>query len=246
MPTAEQVVPCRVPLRSFEWNGLVRTVHEGIIGDLEWIRHQWLLRGGNGWYPIRSWWGYHPRDCRTGAHPRGVALDVNPAENPMTAKRTPCISDMPADFIGLFKARGFGWGGDWRSKCDAMHFSKLKYEGGNGVLYVPANIAGPAPQPPPPPAGHSHPTPLVKNAPVNGVWRGQVYHPERSMWFVQGAEPWWEIRDVQQHLRNQGHDIVVDGFGGPSTNHHIVIYQRHRGLDDDGVVGPATWARLHG
>lgn len=107
-------------------------------------------------------------------------------------------------------------------------------------------VAPAPPPPPPPPPPHSHPTPLVKNAPVNGVWRGQVYHPEAGKWFIQSKDAWWEIRDVQQHLKNQGHDIVVDGFGGPTTNHHIVVYQRHRGLTADGVVGPATWAKLHG
>ena len=145
--TAEQVTPCRVPLRSFEWAGMTRPVHEGIIGDLEWVRHQWLLRGGQRWYEIRSWWGYHPRDCKSGGHPRGLALDINPAENPMTPKRNPCKSDMPREFVALWKARGFGWGSDWRSKCDAMHMSKLKYEGGDGILYRPANIVN---IPPPP------------------------------------------------------------------------------------------------
>lgn len=105
----------------------------------------------------------------------------------------------------------------------------------------------PGPTPPPAPA-HSHPTPMVRNRIVDGVMRGQVFHPERNMWFTQSAAtgPWWEIRDVQQHLRNQGHNIVVDGWGGPSTNANIVAYQRARGLTPDGIVGPATWAKLHG
>jgi hypothetical protein len=115
-----------------------------------------------------------------------------------------------------------------------------------GTLGGTVNPTPPPPPPPPPPPAHSHPTPLVKNAPVNGVWRGQVYHPEAGKWFVQASTAWWEIRDIQQHLKNQGHQIAVDGFGGPTTNHHIVTYQRARGLSADGVVGPATWARLHG
>ena len=149
MTTADQVTPCHVPLEYFEWAGLSRPVHAGIVADLTWIRHEWLLRGGQRWYPIRSWWGYARRDCKSGGHPRGVAVDINPAENPMVVtSRRPCPSDMPPEFIALFKQRGFGHGADWRSKCDAMHMSKLKYEGGDGRLYVPAGELVVVPSPP--------------------------------------------------------------------------------------------------
>lgn len=216
MPTAEQVVPCRVPLRSFEWAGLTRPVHEGIIGDLEWIRHQWLLRGGQGWYPIHSWWGYAPRDCRTGAHPRGVALDVNPPQNPMVSKRTPCPSNMPGDFINLFKARGFGWGGDWRSKCDAMHMSKLKYEGGNGVLYTPANISTtPAPPPTPP---SSHGDRLQQNQPLfrgqqivsaDGRFRLILQGTDGNLVLYKGNTPLWATHRFGDRFLLQGDGNLV-------------------------------------
>lgn len=105
----------------------------------------------------------------------------------------------------------------------------------------------PQPQPGPSPApGHIHSTPLVKNNWVNGAIRGQVFHPEVGKWFVQGTQPWWEIADIQTHLRQHGSDIRVDGFGGPSTNHWIVTFQRATGLNADGIVGSATWAKLHG
>lgn len=128
--------PCRVPNRAFTWAGLTRPVHEGLIGELTDIRGDWEKFGGQGYYEIRSWWGYASRNC-TGRswHERGVALDINPAENPMVPKRTPCPSDMPKSFVTLFKSRGFGHGADWRSKCDAMHFSKGPPEGGDGILY---------------------------------------------------------------------------------------------------------------
>ena len=132
-------------------------------------------------------------------------------------------------------------------------FKATACPGNEITAWINAGLPGPgtpAPVPPPapPPGGHAHGTPMVRNRFVDGAWRGQVWHPERNMWFTQSAAtgPWWEIRDVQQHLRDQGHQIDVDGWGGPSTNHHIVAYQRHRGLQPDGVVGPATWARLHG
>lgn len=134
--TVMEYRPCRVPNRAFVWAGLTRPIHEGIYGVMADIRHDWERLGGQAFYEIRSWWGYAARSC-TGSswHERAVAIDVNPAQNPMTSKRTPCPSDMPAAFVQLFKRRGAGHGADWSSKCDAMHFSWGPNEGGDGVLY---------------------------------------------------------------------------------------------------------------
>jgi hypothetical protein len=38
---------------------------------------------------------------------------------------------MPASFRQLFLSEGWGWGGNWNSSKDAMHFSKATGEGGN-------------------------------------------------------------------------------------------------------------------
>lgn len=141
------IVPGRFPMVRITWAGLPRPVHEGIAEQFRAVIAEWERQGGQRAYPIRSWWGYATRPNNAGGHPRGVAIDVNPAENPMVAKRTPCPSDMPRWFIDAWKAQGFGWGGDWRSKCDAMHFSKLPTEGGNGRIYEPA-AGRPAPLPP--------------------------------------------------------------------------------------------------
>lgn len=148
--SAGNLIPCKEPLVSFTWAGLARPVHEGIVAQLVVIRAGWEARGGQSAYQIRSWWGYAKRDCESGAHPRGIALDINPAENPMCPKRTPCPCDMPEWFIALFKGQGFGWGGEWKSKCDAMHFSKLRNEGGNGRIYEVPLTVEPGPKPVPP------------------------------------------------------------------------------------------------
>lgn len=129
------IVPNRFPMARVTWAGLTRPVHVGIVEQFEYIIDQWERRGGQSVYRIYSWWGYATRPQDKGAHPRGVGIDVNPADNPMVAKRNPCPSDMPRWFVDLWKAQGFGWGGDWSSKCDAMHMSKLPYEGGNGRIY---------------------------------------------------------------------------------------------------------------
>lgn len=38
----------------------------------------------------------------------------------------------------------------------------------------------------------------------------------------------------------------ADGDFGPATEAAVLAYQRRNGLDDDGIIGPATWAALLG
>jgi len=83
-------------------------------------------------YKINSLGGYNDRDV-TGqpgvksAHAKGAALDINPSTNPMSSR---LITDLPEN-IGIIAGNlGLGWGGDWQSKKDAMHFSAARNEGG--------------------------------------------------------------------------------------------------------------------
>ncbi len=55
-------------------------------------------------------------------HAYGIAIDINPGCNPQTNKKNPCPSNLPPKVIQIFKKHGFRWGGDYKSKCDAMHF----------------------------------------------------------------------------------------------------------------------------
>lgn len=199
--------PCREPLVPFTWAGLTRPVHEGIVGQLEEIRAEWERRGGQAAYEIRSWWGYAPRDCKTGAHPRAVALDINPAENPMVSKRTPCPSDMPQWFIDLFKARGFGHGADWKSKCDAMHFSKLPNEGGNGRIYE-VNATSP---------GQSGPVMLRKGAkgPAVRDWQTALNAHGGAKLDVDGD--FGPATEAATKSFQRAHGLDVDGVVGPKT-----------------------------
>lgn len=132
---------CNVPLRRVTWAGLTRPVHAGIYDQVISAIKEWEALGGQDFYEIRQWWGYAPRNC-TGAswHEVGLALDINPAENPYVSKRTPCPSDMPQRFIQIWTSRGFGSGLYWNSVCDGMHKSKGPNEGGDGKLYVPEPI----------------------------------------------------------------------------------------------------------
>lgn len=84
-------------------------------------------------YEIRSLGGYINRDVRNkpgqkSVHAHGGAIDINPDTNPMGST---LITDMPNDIASVAQGFGLGWGGNWKSSKDAMHFSAAMSEGGN-------------------------------------------------------------------------------------------------------------------
>jgi hypothetical protein len=83
-------------------------------------------------YEINSLGGYVDRDVRgqpgvKSIHAHGAAIDINPGTNPMGST---LITDMPADISSIAKQMGMGWGGNWTTPKDPMHFSMAKSEGG--------------------------------------------------------------------------------------------------------------------
>ncbi len=53
------------------------------------------------------------------------------------------------------------------------------------------------------------------------------------------------VRELQQRLTDQGFDPgPIDGIFGPQTEAAVRAFQRAAGLEDDGIVGPWTWAWL--
>lgn len=103
----------------------IRQTPEFINGTYKFINggtFNWrLMRGGSS----LSW------------HSFGIAIDVNPATNPM---QKTLQYDIPESWIRAFEENGFGWGGRWNSIKDTMHF---QYEGGTSGEYLgPAAPAG--------------------------------------------------------------------------------------------------------
>ena len=99
-------------------------------------------------YAINSLGGYVDRDVRgqpgvKSVHAHGAAIDINPSANPFGSK---LVTDMPANVASVAKQMGLGWGGNWTSVKDAMHFSVAKNEGGDIQLadggIVPARPGG--------------------------------------------------------------------------------------------------------
>ncbi len=81
---------------------------------------------------------------RLSQHARGLAIDINPVQNPYVkggytspdagdafdssaerkATDAPGLVRAGDAVVSAFKARGWGWGGDWSSSKDYQHFSK--------------------------------------------------------------------------------------------------------------------------
>lgn len=55
------------------------------------------------------------------------------------------------------------------------------------------------------------------------------------------------IRDIQSRLASLGYDYSPDPRGefGDGTSMAVKLFQRERGLDADGIVGPNTWRSLY-
>ncbi len=109
-------------------------VYKGVKPSLERINTAWLAHGGASGYEVKTIFGYNCRRVKNqpnswSAHAFGVALDINPQQNPYGTTQ---VTDMPSWFRQLFITEGWGWGGNWSNPKDAMHFSKYpSSEGGD-------------------------------------------------------------------------------------------------------------------
>jgi hypothetical protein len=138
------VLPCqggassRVNVNLF---GGTAHVHRNLAASVRRIDTRWRALGGNGFYRVTSVGGYVCRNIagssRLSIHSYGLAIDINPNQNPHCPSWAACngrnvlITNMPATFVNLFRNEGWGWGGNWNSSKDAMHFSKYGGEQGD-------------------------------------------------------------------------------------------------------------------
>ncbi len=57
-----------------------------------------------------------------GYHYYGVAVDINPDQNGYYTGGASHPYDMPKQYVDIFHAHGWSWGGNWNSAKDYMHF----------------------------------------------------------------------------------------------------------------------------
>ena len=94
-------------------------------------------------YKINSLGGYVDRDVRgrpgmKSVHAVGGAIDINPEQNPLGGS---LVTDMPPEIGVVAKGLGLGWGGNWTSRKDAMHFSAATREGGSILKFAEGGVA---------------------------------------------------------------------------------------------------------
>lgn len=114
-------------LGTYNWRGRRLTVNRSaannFIGFLEALHD----RG----YNIHTLYSYANRNIagtnRKSLHAYGLAIDINPAQNPVTWNGK-VVTDMPRGVGRLAAKYGLAWGGNWNgSKRDTMHFSIPAY-----------------------------------------------------------------------------------------------------------------------
>lgn len=109
---------------------------QGLINDLEAAGYEFKVLHG---YSNRN----IANSSKKSWHAHGAAIDINPAQNYVqygVSFGAGMVTDMPNNIRELAAKHGLGWGGDWNSKKDPMHFSAAKNEGGNFNIARNGNI----------------------------------------------------------------------------------------------------------
>ncbi|MBC7764537.1 M15 family metallopeptidase, partial [Microbacteriaceae bacterium] len=79
-------------------------------------------------YTIKTIGGYRADkgqgnvDVEDGYHYYGIAIDINPDQNGFYQGGASHPYDIPKQYVDIFHAHGWSWGGNWDSIKDYMHF----------------------------------------------------------------------------------------------------------------------------
>ena len=190
--------------------------------------------------------GSYPAGCAepgTSNHGKAIAIDAARGSHPSNAYALNADRGMFLRFV--LDAPSFGF--SWESQDELWH---IRYVLGDQVaqrvLDIEAFVASignpalPAPVPAPAPV----PTPVV--IPVQVPSSNSTENIVNALPVVQQGSVGFGAKLVQSTLLANGHVIVVDGQFGPNTKGQVQWFQGTRGLKQDGIVGPVTWAKLLG
>jgi hypothetical protein len=116
--------------KSFQVASAVSGQFKGFISDLESTGYK--IKSIGGYRKAGTGGGTGPADPdydkERYSHPYGGSIDINSNQNPYGKS---LVTDMPSNISEISAKHGLGWGGNWNSVKDAMHFSAIKREGGN-------------------------------------------------------------------------------------------------------------------
>lgn len=182
-------------------------------------------------------WGFAPRLVRGGAtpsfHSAGIAVDINAPIHVMGKRGT--FSKAQATTIRqLCRKYGLRWGGDYSKRADEMHVEVIVSRAEALLLVkklqiVPAARVG---------VKMGSKTPFPISGGVFGI-AGKDYSGTESAAAKAG------VRWIEKRLNVlTGTKFGDNGFYDKSTAAHIKSFQKAHKLDQDGRVGPATWAAL--
>lgn len=198
----------------------------------------------------RAWTSGSPNDDGRGAamDRRAITFEIQNERNgdpwPVSAASHETVAQLVADFhrrygIPLDRDHIVGhrelwtrWRASYATACpgglDIDAIVRRAAELVAGIAPAPAPASAPAPVAAPPfplPAG-SYFGP--RSGPAQSV---SGYYSHRD-----------DLRRWQQRMHDRGWTIGVDGLYGPNTAENARQFQREKGLEVDGLIGPQTWA----
>jgi peptidoglycan hydrolase-like protein with peptidoglycan-binding domain len=53
-----------------------------------------------------------------------------------------------------------------------------------------------------------------------------------------------DVRYLQRLLNANGYSVNTDGGFGPKTQQAVINFQKSKGIQADGIVGPKTWKQF--
>jgi peptidoglycan hydrolase-like protein with peptidoglycan-binding domain len=180
-------------------------------------------------------WGYEDRPIggtnRWSFHAYGLAIDIAAPWNPQgSSQPSQSPHRLPLQTAELIRDLGFVWGGSWSGRPDWMHIelhlSKVEVVTGWGLFGAekPAVVTD----------SGSWPLPA-------GYYFGPYEGPEQS---ISGSGR-NDARYRPALARAQtALGVIADGYYGPNTAAALRSFQLPRGLEVDGLLGPATWSAL--
>lgn len=180
-------------------------------------------------YVVRRIGGYNCRQITGGtsysSHAWAISVDVNDDTNPY--RRDKLITDMSDEMIkAIYQIRTtdgvqvWRWGGDWDGRPDVpnSNYDAMHFE----IICTPTELA----------VGFR--AEVVPNRSPN---KHERYYPVIRRGAIGPA-----VVELQKLLR-LGNTTGVGAFG-PRTEIAVILFQKSRGLEADGIVGAGTWTAL--